>query len=157
MNSLHFKPIEFDGFNEGEAVTECHDLEKLIHPCGYSEVRNRVGLPTDFLWYNIEVNCDNKNMFFSDPGLDLQILIWLFVISFAVAIFLYLKTRQILLAVLTFSVLANLSLWINSGSRFFDINNLNWIVAFTKFYWPILNLALLVAIVIKFFQKKYAK
>lgn len=98
-----------------------------------------------------------KNMFFSDPGLDLQILIWLLAISFAVAIFLYLKTRRILLAVLTFSVLANLSLWINSGSRFFDINNLNWIVVFTKFYWPILNLALLIALVTKFFQKKYAK
>ena len=63
------------------------------------------------------------------------------------AIFFYLKTRRILLAVLTFSLLANLSLWINSGSRFFDINNLNWIVVFTKFYWPILNLALLIALV----------
>lgn len=67
MNSLYFKPIEFDGFNEDEVVTKCHDLERLIHPCGYSEVRNRVGLPTDSLWYNIEVNCDNKKYVFFRP------------------------------------------------------------------------------------------
>ncbi len=74
-------------------------------------------------------------------------LILLF-ISFAIAIGVYLKTKKIAIGLFVFSVLANLGIYLNSGSRIFGIYNLKFIVIWTVKYWPFLNLGWLIFLLV---------
>ncbi len=83
-------------------------------------------------------------MFFSSPSIDLKIILILLCISFAIAIGVYFKTKKITIGLFVFSALANLGIYLNSGSRIFGIYNLKFIVIWVVAYWPLLNLVWLI-------------
>lgn len=113
------------------------------------------GLPTDSLWYNIEVNCDNKNMFGSTTT-NFQVMFMLYLIPLIIGILLLTK-KKYLLGAFVLSLLANIIFYFDRRSLFYSFYDLKWFVYIIVNIWPILNLALLIALVTKFFQKKYAK
>lgn len=96
-------------------------------------------------------------MFFSDPDLDLKIMLWLLGMAAGIAGVIYWKWKQVCPTILFFSLLANAMVYLNSGSRFFDIYSLKWIVVFTLEYWPYLNTLFLIICVSLFLKKRYAK
>ena len=96
-------------------------------------------------------------MFFSDPDLDLKVMLWLIGFALVISVGVYVKWKHVFGSWLLFSVLANGVVYLNAGSRFFDIYNLKWIVAFTLHYWPYINLVGLVILVAVFLKNHYAK
>lgn len=96
-------------------------------------------------------------MFFSDPDLDLKIMLWLLGMATGIAGVIYWKWKQACPAILFFSLLANAVMYLNSSSYFFDIYSLKWIVVFTLEYWPYLNILLLIFCISLFLKKHYAK
>lgn len=89
---------------------------------------------------------------FGSTTTNFQVMFMLYLIPLIIGILLLTK-KKYLLGAFVLSLFANIIFY-------FDVNTLDyygWFVVFVLNIWPILNLALLVAIVIKFFQKKYAK
>ena len=96
-------------------------------------------------------------MFWSSPSADIQIIIFLLIISLAIAATTYFFSKKILVSIFVMSLLSNVILYLNSGSRAFDIYNLKSIVIFTLDYWPYINIVLLILLIISILKKKYAK
>ncbi|KKP79999.1 MAG: hypothetical protein A2271_00995 [Candidatus Moranbacteria bacterium RIFOXYA12_FULL_35_19] len=96
-------------------------------------------------------------MFWSGPSSDLKIIIFLLVISVAVASFVYFKTKKILLGVFILSVLSNLILFYGMYYQFAEYYNIMWLFKFVRKIWPYMNLALFISLIIIFFKNKYAK
>jgi hypothetical protein len=83
-------------------------------------------------------------LFFGDPGVDLWITVFLIGVSLIVSlVFLALAKRKIL-ALVVFSVLANISVWLNIGSQMFISYNILWFKYFAVLIWPIINIALII-------------
>ncbi|HPN96273.1 MAG TPA: hypothetical protein PLK35_00755 [Candidatus Moranbacteria bacterium] len=83
-------------------------------------------------------------MFFTDPGLDLQISLFLLGVSFITGLVVFAVTKKIKLAGIIFSVLGNLSFLISIGSRMFIAYDLKWLQIFSLFIWPIINIFLII-------------
>lgn len=96
-------------------------------------------------------------IFFSDPGMDLNVITYLSAFALVISLGVYIFTKKMLLTTTTFSILENLVFYLNSGSELFDIYNIKWIVIFTLDFWPYINLVLIVALVINFLKNKNAK
>lgn len=96
-------------------------------------------------------------MFFSDPAIDLQVIIYSSLVAAAIALGVYFFTKKILLATFVFSVLENFIFYGNSGSRLFDVYNAKWVVIFALDYWPYINIGLFVFVVINFIKNKNVK
>ncbi len=94
-------------------------------------------------------------MFWSSPSADLEIIIFLLVLSLGVAIASYWFSKKILLAVFVMSLLGNLSIYLNSGSRIFDVYHVKYIVSFTLHIWPYINIALLLLLFVGIIKNKY--
>lgn len=92
----------------------------------------------------------SNHMIFSDPQLDMQITFVFLFISAAVALAMYLVSKNPWKAAVWLSVLANLSFLVNIGSFMFLSYGLGWLQNFTLFVWPIIN----VFLVIRFLKKK---
>jgi hypothetical protein len=82
--------------------------------------------------------------FFSNPAMDMQITIALLVVSAAVSIIVYGVSKNTRKAAILFSVLANVSLLVNIGSRMFTYYHLKALFYFALFLWPILNIFLII-------------
>ena len=78
-------------------------------------------------------------------------------LSCAVPYLIYKKTKNIRLAIFLFSLMSFLSVYLNSSSEIFNIYNLKWIVKFTLWYWPYINIALFVILVVDYIKNKNAK
>jgi len=96
-------------------------------------------------------------MFWSDPTVDLQVIIYASLVALAISAGLYIFTRKIFLALIVFSILANIVFYGNSGSRLFDIYGIKWLVIFSLDYWPYLNIALFIVLIINLIKNKNAK
>ena len=72
---------------------------------------------------------------------DLQVTIFLIVISLIISFVVFLRNK--LLAIVTFSVLSNASLLLNIGSEMFYFNNIEWLQYFSVFVWPVVNIILI--------------
>lgn len=96
-------------------------------------------------------------MFWSSPSADMEIMLFLLVVSLAIAIAVYFFSKKLLWSIFAFSVLSNFAVYLNSGSRMFDIYDIKYIVSFTLHIWPYINMALFIVVVVTFFSKKYAK
>jgi len=83
-------------------------------------------------------------LFWGSASADLKATIFLLIISFFVALILYVTKRNIFFSALIFSVLTNLSFLLNSGSDMFDYYNIVWLLYFSFFIWPILNILLII-------------
>lgn len=79
-------------------------------------------------------------LFFGDPSVDLWITLFLFGVSFIIALVFFALAKRRILAIIVFSVLANISVWLNIGSQMFVSYNIEWLKFFSVFIWPILNI-----------------
>ena len=96
-------------------------------------------------------------MFWSSPSADIQIIVFLLIVSLGIAVASYFFSKKILVGIFVMSLLSNLVLYLNSGSRAFGVYNLKSIVVFTLDYWPYINIALLILLIITSIKNKYAK
>jgi len=96
-------------------------------------------------------------MFWSSPSADIQIIVFLLIISLVIAVASYFFSKKILVGIFVMSLLSNVTLYLNTGSRAFDIYGLKSIVIFTIDYWPYINLALFIFLIISIIKNKYAK
>lgn len=81
---------------------------------------------------------------FSYPDLDLKISISLLVISFVIGLVTWAVSKKWKLGLIVFSILGNLSFFINVESRMFYIYNLRWLKYFSIFIWPLINVVLII-------------
>lgn len=96
-------------------------------------------------------------MFWSSPSRAMNVIIFMLVISIAISLFVYFKTKKKILSVFLLSLLSYLSLYLNLGSELFDIYDLKCLVAFTLDYWPWINVGLFILLIINFIKNKYVK
>lgn len=96
-------------------------------------------------------------MFFGSTDNDIKIIIFLLSIMFIFSIFIWKKSKNLALGVFLFSVLSNLVLYIDSDSILFDVYNLKWIVKFTLWYWPWINVVLFILLIINLIKNKYVE
>ncbi len=78
------------------------------------------------------------------PDLDLKISLVLLFISFIVGLITWGISKKWLLGLAVFSVLGNLSFLINIESRMFFVYNFSWLKYVTIFFWPIINIFLII-------------
>ena len=83
------------------------------------------------------------NIFFLILALLISIYIW--------------RKKNLTVGALIFSLLGNLIFYTDSGSLFYSIHHLKWIVKFTLWYWPWINVALFILLIINFIKNKHAK
>ncbi len=96
-------------------------------------------------------------MFWSSPSADIQVIIFLLIVSLVIAGASYVFSKKILVGVFVMSLLSNVVFYLNSGSRIFDIHDIKYIVSFTLHIWPYINLTLLILLALSFIKNKYAK
>jgi len=92
-------------------------------------------------------NCENKKMvFFGDPGIDLQITIFLLIVSFIISLVVLALAKRKFLSVIVFSFLGNLVLLgaIFTRSEIFDFYDIKWLKYFSLFIWTLLNIFLII-------------
>jgi hypothetical protein len=93
-------------------------------------------------------------MFFSSPSLDLQLSLLLLGVSFFVSVVIYIFKRNLILSLIWFSILGNLSFLVNLGSRMYSFYKIEWFAYFVFIFWPLLNLFLIIFYAYGFFKKK---
>ncbi len=93
-------------------------------------------------------------MFWSSPSRDLNVIIFLVIIALIISVAVYFKTKKKILTLFILSLLGNLIFWSNSGSTFFDIYHLKGVVKFTLWYWPWINVGLLVILLVNYFRNR---
>ena len=96
-------------------------------------------------------------MFWSSPSADLKIVIWLSFFAFAVSVGIYVFGKKALPSIIALSILENIIFYLNSGSRMFSVYKINWVVVFALDFWPYINIALMVILIINFIKNKHAK
>lgn len=87
----------------------------------------------------------------------MEIMLFLLVVSLVIAVVIYFFSKKLPWSILAFSVLSNFVVYLNSGSRMFDIYDIKYIVSFTLYIWPYINVALFAVVVVILFRKKYGK
>ena len=77
---------------------------------------------------------------------DETVVVYLIGFSFFISLLIFLFSRKIRVALISFSVLLNgvFLLGIYSKSDFFYLNNLEWLGYFSLFIWPILNIIFII-------------
>ncbi|HLM83607.1 MAG TPA: hypothetical protein VK254_00125 [Candidatus Bathyarchaeia archaeon] len=83
-------------------------------------------------------------LFFGDPGIDLLITAFLLGVCLIISLIVLALAKRKILALIVFSVLANLSIWLNIGSGMFGFYSIMWLKYFSVFIWPILNIFLII-------------
>lgn len=83
-------------------------------------------------------------LFWGSASADLKITLLLIVVSFFAALILYAAKRSMFFSLMILSLLANASFLLNVGSDMFDSYNIVWLLYFSVFIWPILNILLIV-------------
>jgi len=81
---------------------------------------------------------------FSYPDLDLKISIALLIISFIIGLVTWGFSRKWFLGLIVFSILGNLSFLGNIGSFMFVSYDIKWLGYFSLFFWPFLNIFLII-------------
>ncbi|HBB37204.1 MAG: hypothetical protein UX02_C0002G0410 [Candidatus Moranbacteria bacterium GW2011_GWC1_45_18] len=84
---------------------------------------------------------------------DIWITLFLLSISFIVSLIFFAVARRKILALIVFSVLANISVLLNAGSGMFDFYSIGWLKTFSVLIWPLLN----IFFIIRYVQTKPAK
>ncbi|OGI27401.1 MAG: hypothetical protein A2359_01170 [Candidatus Moranbacteria bacterium RIFOXYB1_FULL_43_19] len=85
-------------------------------------------------------------MIFGSPSLDLKLTIFLIVVVFIISLVVLIFARRKIFSLLLFSILANtvFLLGVLTKSDMFDFYNIVWLLYFSFFIWPIINILFLV-------------
>jgi hypothetical protein len=75
------------------------------------------------------------------------------IIALLLAVYIWKRKNNLLLGIVVFSLLGNLIFYTDSGSLFYAIYNLKWIVKFTLWCWPWINTALFILLIINLIKK----
>ena len=90
-------------------------------------------------------------------GVEWTLNVFFLVVALLLAVYIWKRKGNLLLGILTFSLLGNLVFYTDSGSLFYAIYNLKWIIKFTLWYWPWINIILLITLVINYIKSRNAK
>jgi hypothetical protein len=85
-----------------------------------------------------------ETLFWGSSTLDLKITIFFLVVSFLISLIVWFFSKKFYVALLVFSVLANISFLVNIGSEMFRAYHILWLSFFSFFVWPIINIGLIV-------------
>lgn len=85
-------------------------------------------------------------LFFGDPSVDLWMTFFLFGASFIVSLVVFALAKRKILALIVFSILANISVWLNIGSEMFRVYHIKWFGFFSMIIWPVLNILFIVLV-----------
>ena len=96
-------------------------------------------------------------MFIGSIESDININIFLLVVALIVSIIVWRKKENLFLGVFLFSVISNLILYTGASSLLFDVYNLKWLVKFTLWYWPWINLGLFIWLLVNYIRNKRRK
>jgi sensor histidine kinase YesM len=83
-------------------------------------------------------------IFWGSPSLDLKISLFLLGVSAFVSLIVLARKKKWIPALITFSVLANVSFLVNFGSFMFVVYDLIWFSYFNFLAWPIINIFLII-------------
>jgi len=96
-------------------------------------------------------------MFFGSIKNDVIINIFLLSVVFIFSIIVWKRNKNAILGIFLFSALSNLIVYTDRFSPTFTAYNLKWLVKFSLNYWPLINLALFILLIINFIKNKYVK
>lgn len=85
-----------------------------------------------------------ESLFWGSASADLKLIIFFLFVFLFISLLLYIIKRKLSLSVIIFSVLANILFFLNNGSDIFDYYNIVWLLYFSVFIWPILNILLII-------------
>ncbi|PIV83803.1 MAG: hypothetical protein COW51_02675 [Candidatus Moranbacteria bacterium CG17_big_fil_post_rev_8_21_14_2_50_44_12] len=85
-----------------------------------------------------------ESLFWGSSSVDLKITLFLLSVSLVVSLIVLVAARRKFLAVVTFSILGNISFLLNIGSGMFRVYHILWLKYFSVFLWPILNILLII-------------
>jgi len=85
-------------------------------------------------------------MFFGGPEIDLQIIIFLLGISLLASVSVLIFAKRKILSPVLFSILVNSIFFmaVLTSSDIFDAYNIVWLLYFSVFIWPVLNIVFIV-------------
>ena len=98
-----------------------------------------------------------KSMFFSNPEMDLNFLIFFSLLALVISVAVCIFTEKKLLSVITLSVLLNFVFYGNTDYRFLAFYDILWLFKFILYYWPIINILLISVLIIGYIRNKSAK
>lgn len=96
-------------------------------------------------------------MFWSSPSADMEIMLFLLVVSLVAAVAVYAFSKRLLWSIFAFSVLSNLVFYFGLDYNLAVIYNIVWLFHFTRDIYPYINITLLILALVILFRKKYAK
>jgi len=85
-------------------------------------------------------------LFWGSSSMDLKLTIFLLGIAFVVSLFVFIFSRRKAFSFVLLSILANAIFFMGviTGSDMFDFYNMVWLLYFSFFIWPILNILFIV-------------
>ncbi len=83
-------------------------------------------------------------LLFGNPRVDIWITFFLLGISIIISLIVFALAKRKLLSLIIFSLLGNLSFFLNFGSDMFDFYKIVWLLYFSVFIWPIINIFLII-------------
>jgi len=83
-------------------------------------------------------------LFWGSSTADLQITIFFLIVSFLISLVAWFFSKKFFVALLVFSILADISFLVNIGSEMFHVYHIMWLKYFSVFIWPIINVILIV-------------
>jgi len=95
-------------------------------------------------------------MFFGSPSMDLKLTIFLLGMALVASLVVFIFSRRKIFSLLLFSILANTVFLggVITKSDMFDFYNMVWLLYFSFFIWPILNIAFIVYLIKKPISQK---
>lgn len=93
-------------------------------------------------------------MFWSSPSADIQMIIFLLVVSLFIALVTYIISRRILLSIFVMSVLSNVVLYLGIDYNLAEIYDISLLFKFVRDIFPYINIVLFFGIIAHFLWKK---
>lgn len=96
-------------------------------------------------------------MFWSSPSADIQVIVFLLVVSLVIAAVSYFFSKKILVGVFVMSLLSNVILYLGIDYNLAKIYNIPQLFQFTRDIFPFINVVLCVILIVIIIKTKYAK
>jgi hypothetical protein len=96
-------------------------------------------------------------MFWSSPSADIQMMVFLLLVSLVIAGATYFFSKKVLLSVFILLALSNIILFDNLTYRIANAYNILWSFKFVRNIFPYINGALFVLLIVTSIKTKYVK
>jgi hypothetical protein len=87
-----------------------------------------------------------EDLFWGSPSMDLKLTIFLLGVAAVTSLIVLIFVRRKIFSLLLFSILTNAVFFmgVTTGSNMFDFYNIVWLLYFSFFIWPIINIFLII-------------